>query len=153
MSVGNDMIREMVGLSYRRDDVNCATTMLRILGKTWDFELHPQVLDAATGMHGAGCYGAQCGLVEGALMFLGVRGRSLGQSDTEVAELCNDFAGAFEARFGSLACRVLRPQGFAPDQPPHMCEELTVAACSWAAAWTKRVAARRPLDNGVHERS
>jgi len=32
----------------------------------------PQLLDAAVGMHGAGKYGAQCGLVEGSLMFIGL---------------------------------------------------------------------------------
>ena len=34
------------------------------------------MLDAALGMHGAGKYGAQCGLAEGTLIFLGTFGRA-----------------------------------------------------------------------------
>jgi len=137
MSGKADLVREMVQECYWRDDVNCATTMLRVLGRSHGIELHPQVLAAATGMHGAGRYGAQCGLVEGALMFLGIWGRALGRGETEISASCNAFAEGFEARFGSLSCRVLRPQGFASGQPAHMCEALTLAAASWAQERTE----------------
>ncbi len=70
------MVRAEVQDCYWRDDVNCATTMLRVLGRQFGQEIHPQVLAAATGMHGAGRYGAQCGLGGGGLMFLGVWGRA-----------------------------------------------------------------------------
>ena len=143
MSVGDVMARDLVRECYWRDGVNCATTMLRALSRSQGIGLHPQVLAAAAGMHAAGCYGAQCGLVEGGLMFLGVLGRAGGLGDGEIEESCNAFARGFEARFGSLSCRVLRPQGFAPGQPPHMCEGLTVEAVSWAVDWVGRLAAGR----------
>lgn len=132
----NDMIRGLVHEAYWRDDVNCATTMLRVLATVHGVELAPQVLAAATGMHGAGGAGAQCGLVEGGLMFVGVWGRTLGRPDGWIVDRCREYGRTFEARFGSLLCRVLRPQGFVPNQPPHLCQELTEKAALWAATWT-----------------
>lgn len=131
------MVHEEIHACYWRDDVNCAVTMLRVLGRVHGVSIHPQVLAAAVGMHGAGRYGAQCGLVEGSLMFLGLWGDVLGESGAWVADSCQRFARDFEHNFGSLACRVLRPQGFAPDQPPHMCEGLTVRVACWAVDWTR----------------
>lgn len=128
----SDLVQTMVQECYRRDDVNCATAMLRILGRSTSLVIHPQVLAAATGMHGAGRYGAQCGLVEGGLMFLGIWGRERGLPEESITDWCSQFAQGFEIRFGSLSCRVLRPQGFAPGQPPHMCEGLTLQAAQWA---------------------
>lgn len=148
MSVAAVTVREMVRECYWRDDVNCATAMLRVLGRSRGVELHPQALAAATGMHGAGRYGAQCGLVEGGLMFLGIWGRAMGRGDADIADFCNAFARGFEARFGSLSCRVLRPQGFASGQPPHMCEGLTIEAISWAVAWVGRLE-----DGGARDRA
>ena len=118
-------VRERVQTAYWVHDWNCARTTLQILGARLGVHVNDQVLDAATGMHGAGCYGAQCGLVEGALMFMGIMGPERGLSDDAVGALCYDFAEAFEARFGSLLCRELRPEGFEPDNPPHLCEDLT----------------------------
>lgn len=34
-------------------------------------------------------------------------------------------AAAFETHFGSLRCRELRPGGFTPQDPPHLCEKLS----------------------------
>lgn len=126
-------IAERVHDFYWKDDLNCATTVFRILAECEGMAVPAQVLDAAAGMHGAGGHGAQCGLVEGPLMFLGLWGTSQGWSRAEVASHCRAYAGAFEASFGSLQCRVLRPQGFGPDQPPHLCEHLTLQAATFAA--------------------
>ena len=79
-------------------------------------------------MHGAGKYGAQCGLVEGTLMFIGILGRTLNISDDDIVNSCNDFANQFENRFNSLLCNILRPEGFNPDNPSHLCEKLTCEA-------------------------
>jgi len=69
------LVQQRVHEYYWRDDANCATTTLKILSETLAVEVCDQVIDAALGMHGAGGYRAQCGLVEGALMFLGIAGR------------------------------------------------------------------------------
>jgi hypothetical protein len=113
---------------YWQDDINCATTNLKILSEIFSIELSGQVIDAALGMHGAGKYGAQCGLVEGTLMFLGIIGRSKDISDDKIVDACNEFAKQFENRFQTLLCKVLRPEGFHQGNPPHLCEELTCEA-------------------------
>ncbi len=58
-------------------------------------------------------------------MFLGVLGKSRGLSSEQIGQACHDYGREFEVRFGSLSCRVLRPEGFHPDQPSHLCEPLT----------------------------
>lgn len=118
---------------YWKRNWNCARTMLVCLGETFDIPIAEQTLHAAVGMHGAGKFRAQCGLVEGALMFIGIAGAACGKSDKEVESLCFCFAKSFTERFGSLLCRDLRPGGFRPADPPHACEALTVEAVDFAA--------------------
>ena len=124
-------IEQEVHNFYWVDDYNCAATTLLILSKGFNIELSTQLIDAATGMHGAGKYGAQCGLVEGSLMFIGIMGKALGFDNEIIANICNKFAGEFEKAFLNLNCSVLRPGGFNDDDPQHLCEELTVDAIEW----------------------
>jgi len=119
------LIRQRVHDCYWHDNVNCVTTTLKILAEQFQLELTPQLLDAAVGMHGAGGYRAQCGLVEGALLFLGVIGRAREIPDERIVQLCREYAGRFEEQFGSLLCRDLRPEGFGDHLPPHLCEPLS----------------------------
>lgn len=120
---------------YWNRDLNCARTMLLCLGDSFHVSIDEQTLQAAIGMHGAGRFRAQCGLVEGALMFTGIIGARSGKTDKQIEALCFRFAEAFTARFGSLLCRDLRPGGFRPSDPPHACEALTVQAVSFAEAF------------------
>ena len=122
---------------YWNKNWNCSRTTLACLGETFGVAIAEQTLQAATGMHGAGKFRAQCGLVEGALMFLGVIGAESEKSDKDVESLCRDFAEIFTARFGSLLCRDLRPGGFLPSDPPHACETLTVEAITMAERYLK----------------
>ena len=123
---------------YHIHDINCARTTLLCLSEALGVELEPQVLHAAIGMHGAGFFRAQCGLVEGALMFIGLYGAQQGRSDKEIGELCYRYAEGFTARFGSLLCRELRPGGFQPDDPPHACEGLTTDTILFAIAFMQK---------------
>ena len=131
-------VKERVKRYYWDDDINCATTALKILSEKFNIALTDQIVNAAIGLHGAGEYGAQCGLVEGTLMFLGIIGRSMGAPDQEIVKHCNDFASAFENRFSSLLCRVLRPQGFNDANPPHLCEGLTCEAIDFNIAFVEK---------------
>lgn len=88
-------------------------------------------------MHGAGKYGAQCGLVEGSLLFIGIYGRSLNLDDGAIVKLCSFFAESFENNFTSLLCSKLRPGGFNDNDPEHLCEELTTNALSWAITFIR----------------
>ena len=136
-------VEKQVRSFYWEQDLNCATSNLELLSERFGVELNPQVIDAALGMHGAGRYGAQCGLVEGGLLFIGVIGRAKGIPDDDVVQACQDFARAFEGRFGSLLCRELRPEGFPPELAgKHICEDLTVEAIlfsmGFVEAWLER---------------
>ncbi|HOO91196.1 MAG TPA: C-GCAxxG-C-C family protein, partial [Syntrophales bacterium] len=123
-----ELIQSRVHTYYWQDDINCATTNLKILSEVFSIPLSDQVTDAALGMHGAGEYGAQCGLVEGTLMFLGIIGRTKGISDEKIIDSCNAFARQFEHKFQTLLCRELRPEGFHRNNPPHLCEKFTCEA-------------------------
>jgi C_GCAxxG_C_C family probable redox protein len=122
-------IKDIVHTQYYSNDNNCAITTLICLGKLLDLELSQQIVSAATGLHGAGGYRAQCGLVEGGLMIIGILGNKYGLSKDEVAKICYEFAEGFEKKFASLRCLELRPGGFRKNDPPHLCENLTVNAC------------------------
>lgn len=113
---------------YWNNDINCATTTIKILSEAFEMPIHEQVLSSAIGMHGAGEYGAQCGLVEGTLMFLGIYGRYMGIDEKRIVSACYTFAETFEKKFDSLQCSSLRPEGFHQDNPPHLCEPLTCKA-------------------------
>ena len=132
-----EFVKNRVHKYYWQDDLNCATTTLEILSEVFATTLSDQVIDAAIGMHGAGEFGAQCGLIEGTLMFLGIIGRARGLPDEDIVESCQDFARQFEIRFGSLQCKVLRPQGFKPDNPPHLCEGITREAIVFGIEFLK----------------
>jgi C_GCAxxG_C_C family probable redox protein len=118
-------IDEEVHRHYWEHDDTCAFTTLSIVSALFAVPLESQVMDAALGMWGAGGYRAQCGLVEGALMSIGILGSRRGLKRDRISALCNDFAQKFEKQFGSLICSELRPEGFAPDNPPHICEDLS----------------------------
>lgn len=68
-------------------------------------------------------------------MFMGIWGRCNKLEDHLVIDACRDFAGKFEARFGSLLCRVLRLEGFGSENPPHLCEEITCDSIEFAALY------------------
>lgn len=131
-------VMDRVTRYYREDEINCAVATLKILAEQFDVEVSDQVLDSAVGMNGAGQYRAQCGLVEGAVMFLGILGRKLGMSDDDIMELSREYASRFEKRFGSLSCRVLRPEGFDEDNPPHICEPLSIDAICFDIEFVER---------------
>jgi len=122
------LVNQKVEKYYWDEDLNCAITMLKILAEILNIDLSSQVIDAAIGMHGAGMFGAQCGLVEGSLMFIGILGKQKGLPEEDIVDICYNFAFEFERYFGSLSCRDLRPEGFKSDNPPHLCEELTKQA-------------------------
>lgn len=134
MIQGNEQeyIRQRVHELYYGIDMNCARTTLTILGELLDVKIEEQTMDAALGLHGAGGFRAQCGLVEGALMFIGIWGRLHGKEEKEIVKKCYEYASVFTLKFGSLTCRDLRPGGFQASDSPHLCETLTGNSISFA---------------------
>ena len=117
---------------YWDEDLSCVITTLKILSEIFHCELHPQVIEAAYGLN-AGRFGLQCGLIEGTLLFIGVYGCAKGITFQDIAELCYKFSSEFQDKFGSVLCKELRAQGFSPDNPPHLCENITKRAVCFSA--------------------
>lgn len=134
-----ELILQQVHEHYWKEDINCARTMLRCLASCFSTKLQPQTLTAAIGLHGAGGYRAQCGLVEGGLMFIGIYFHMKGKSDDEIASICYDYAKEFTKSFGSLKCYDLRPNGFTENDPPHACENLTSKAIYFTYEFMKAI--------------
>lgn len=130
-----DQIAAWVHEDYWVHEDNCATTMMNSLAKLFSIEISADTLAAAVGMHGAGGYQAQCGLVEGALMFMGVFGSRKGLRRETVVQFCYDFAKTFDVNFTSLSCSDLRPGGFKEEDPPHPCEQLSVEVIWFTYQW------------------
>lgn len=127
-----DLIKERVHDLYWKEDINCARTMLITLGELFQVEIGRQTVNGAIGLHGAGGYRAQCGLVEGALIFIGIYLSDMKKSESEIISICYQYAEEFTKRFSSLQCYDLRPNGFTSDDPPHLCEKLTCEAIEFA---------------------
>lgn len=117
---------------YWEEDMNCARTALICLSEVFEVTIEPQTIWSAVGLHGAGGYRAQCGLVEGTLMFIGIYLHVLGKTEDEIVSACFNFASAFDRTFGSLKCFELRPTGFSENDAPHMCENLTCNGIAFA---------------------
>ena len=65
-----EQIAKRVHELYWKENINCARTTLVCLSELFEIAIEPQTIWSAIGLHGAGGYRAQCGIVEGALMFL-----------------------------------------------------------------------------------
>ncbi len=130
-----EFITKRVHELYWEKDINCARTMLTCLSELFEKDLCEETMHAAIGLHGAGGFRAQCGLVEGTIMFIGVFFSEKGASDSAIAGICYEFAEAFTNHFLSLSCKELRPNGFTENDPPHACEKLTTDAVTFSYAF------------------
>lgn len=124
----HDRVAALVRHYYWDRDLNCARTTLRCLENMLQEPLHPQIYTAVAGCHGAGATGGQCGLVEGGLLLIALRGAELGKEESEIVDLCARYSIQFIERYGSLSCKDLRPGGIHPNDPPHLCESVSVDA-------------------------
>ena len=120
-------IEETTHEHYHVSGVPCAVSTLTMLSHIFGVELHEQVYQSALGMVGAGKYGAQCGLLEGGMMFLAIYGQQNGLVKKDIFELTYKMTETFENSMGSIVCKGLRPYPFTPeDAPKHLCEPVTV---------------------------
>lgn len=117
-------IDEKIKLYHHEQKNNCAQTTLKILSEIFDIEVSPQVIDSACGLNGGGRYGAQCGLLEGALMFIGIKACKENKDKKYINQKCYGYTSEFEKRFESLLCSDLRLEGFKKGDPPDVCEKL-----------------------------
>lgn len=136
---------------YWEKDINCAGTAIICLSELFETIIEPQTIWSAVGLHGAGGYRAQCGLVEGSLMFIGIYFHMQGKSEDEIVSACYEFASAFEKTFSSLRCFELRPTGFSENDPPHMCENLTCSAIEFAYQFISEKVKKSMKRGQIHE--
>lgn len=113
------MVKEYVKSFYLENDFNCAETMLKAIDAAYGLGLRPKdvKLVGAWG-GGAGC-GITCGLLAGSLAALGklcinVRAHAA----PGFSALCSEYVKAFEAEFGGINCREIKPVPFVPE---HRC--------------------------------
>lgn len=124
----NTFVFDHVQEFNKKQGLNCAQTTLLVLAEKFKITLNPQIIPGSVGLNGAGLYRAQCGLVEGMLIFLGIYLPDRNFDKDAIQKTCNIFASKFEAQFGSLSCSKLRPNGFNDGDPPHLCEKLIIDA-------------------------
>ena len=134
MSDHNELIHHL----YHDKDFNCAITTLICLGKEFGVDIDQQVLDSAICMNGGGRFRAQCGLVEGVLMFIGIYATQRGMKKKDMMKIAYGFCENFQNRFGSLLCRDLRPGGFQKTDPKHLCEPLTLDTVPFSIDYLKQ---------------
>jgi len=123
-----DFVEKRVSLYYDNEDLNCAITTLKILSEYFQIDVNDQVIKAATGMSGAGNYIAQCGLVDGTLMFLGIWGKEYELPELTIKRLCRKYVKQFGLAFGSLVCKNLRPK----IRGRHICGGFTSASVEFS---------------------
>lgn len=105
----DNFIRDRVKHYFVEGDNNCAMTVLRVLGETFEMPISPEVLTAAGVMPGAGGVGGLCGLVTGALMFLGVWGGQHGYHRSQLKPTSQEFMQQVKQHLGSSLCCDLKP--------------------------------------------
>ena len=132
-----NLIRERVHNYYWQHDFSCVITTLKILSEIFSIEIHPQLFKAAFALN-AGRSASQCGLVEGTLLFMGAYAGKKRLKLSEIQELSYRFSQKFQQKFSSVLCSELRPQGFAPENPPHLCESLTKSAITFSAEFISK---------------
>lgn len=119
---------------YWDQEDSCIITTLKILSEVFSEKLDSELYAAAYGLN-AGRHCSQCGLIEGALLFIGVYAKREGATKESITALCHEYAADFESEFGSVLCKELRPEGFSPQNPPHLCENITQRAVLFAATF------------------
>ncbi len=105
-----DLISRRVQEYFVLGDNNCAMTVLRVLSEALETPLPPATLSAGWMMPGAGGVGDLCGLVSGALMFIGVWGAAHGYHRSELKPVSMSLVEGIQAHFGSIHCRDLRSE-------------------------------------------
>jgi C_GCAxxG_C_C family probable redox protein len=132
-----EQILEKIKLYHHKQKNNCAQTTLKILSETFGIDVCRQVIDSACGLNGGGRYGAQCGLLEGALMFMGIKANKENRDKKYANKVCYAYTEKFKKEFESLLCKDLRPEGFKKGDPPDVCEKIFVKSLNLVIEYIK----------------
>jgi len=128
-----EYIARRVEQEYHDLDTPCTPTTIKILSEVFKLELPKELVELSFALSGISKHGAQCGLVEGVLVMIGLIGHRQGLDKEVLAEICSDFLKQYDQKHGSLRCKELRLGGFNDDDPPNLCEGLTATSITDAA--------------------
>ncbi|MCK5126643.1 MAG: C_GCAxxG_C_C family protein [candidate division Zixibacteria bacterium] len=121
-------IEDKIKIYFEIEEHNCAVCVIKVLSERFDFPIEQQTLDACLAQNGLGQYGAQCGLITGATMFLGIVAAQNNWEKEKLYLHTRELTALFEKKFKSLLCSAIRPEGFHEDNPPYICQPRTVDA-------------------------
>lgn len=131
-------VEERVAKYYWKDDINCAETTLKILSEYFNTPVNAEVFHSCFALPGAGQCGGLCGLVSGTIMFMGICGNRYKIRPSVTSEFCTKYTVEFRGNFTSVQCNILRPEGFHPDNPPHICEALTCDSIEFSIGFVSK---------------
>jgi hypothetical protein len=117
-------IRRLVEKTFA-EGLSCAQTMLVALASLHDTEIGSQLMDACSGLEGLR---SGCGLIDAALLFIGLYFRKLGFAKERIRELCDRYALEFARQYTSDRCSEIRRAVGAT----HGCGSLAVDAALFA---------------------
>lgn len=86
--------------------------MLLALSKLFDQNIVPPALQSAVALHGCGDHGDQCGLVEGAVMFIGIYHLERGWEKQDVAKLAYVLAETIAIGLARFFARIYGLEAF-----------------------------------------
>lgn len=133
-------VAEKVHYFYHEAHIGCAVATLILLSQIFEVQLEEQVYESAVPMVGAGKYGAQCGILEGTMMFSSIYAKQHGVDNKTIMSMIYKWSEMFEKEMGSLVCKGLRPYPFTPeDAPKHLCEPITVKGVGLAVKFITEV--------------
>ena len=103
-------LSELVNGGYmKKEDLNCAETILYGANKVYNLDLDPRALKLAAGFGGGMGVEATCGALTGAVMVLGmVFAREKGHDTPRLKELCAEFLEEYRRQMGSIDCKTLK---------------------------------------------
>lgn len=120
-----NFIDKQVHENYWEKDLNCATNILMLLSELTDIKLDKQILHSVSGFDGVNPLIAQCGLMSGALMFLGIYGREKNIPNSQLKSYSYDYSKYFQRKFGDTGCNSLNGKNSSLNLSPFSCEILT----------------------------
>ena len=121
----HNFIDKEVHENYWERDYNCATNILMLLSEIEGIKLDKQVLYSVSGLHGVDPMIAQCGLLSGGLMFLGIYSCEKNIPNSQLSKYYYDYSKYFQRKFGDTGCQNLNGNSKSLGLKPYACEDLT----------------------------
>jgi len=124
MDIAN-FVDKQVHENFWEKDLNCSTNILMLLAEIKSIKLDKQVIHSVAGMDGLNPLKVPCGLLSGALMFLGIFGREKNIPNSQLSRHYYEYSKYFQRKFGDTSCKNLNSKKESLGLLPFSCENLT----------------------------